>query len=144
MFNKKKYLIASLSYSSSSDLLEVWFLVACFGEWLDIAAEQLLKAAVEPDALLWLLAFYYCPQTKNLQRIQTMVSDVTVVISNKQLIVCLYLIAIKQIVCTRKKWKACTGESIGFTRSRGNHVAVKLEANFCEFSCWQLDFFFPF
>ncbi|KAI6058244.1 Fanconi anemia group C protein [Aix galericulata] len=57
---------------SSSDLLEVWFLVACFGEWLDIAAEQLLKAAVEPDALLWLLAFYYCPQTKNLQRIQTM------------------------------------------------------------------------
>uniref|UniRef100_A0A8B9ZF54 FA complementation group C n=1 Tax=Anas platyrhynchos TaxID=8839 RepID=A0A8B9ZF54_ANAPL len=73
IFAALKYLIASLSYSSSSDLLEVWFLVACFGEWLDIAAEQLLKAAVEPDALLWLLAFYYCPQTKNLQRIQTMV-----------------------------------------------------------------------
>lgn len=57
---------------SSSDLLEIWFLVACFGEWLDIAAEQLLKTAVEPDALLWLLAFYYCPQNENLQRIQTM------------------------------------------------------------------------
>ncbi|NWS33886.1 FANCC protein, partial [Polioptila caerulea] len=56
-----------------SSLFEIWFLVACFGEWLDIAAEQLLKATVEPDAVLWLLAFYYCPKNENQQRTQTMV-----------------------------------------------------------------------
>lgn len=50
-------------------------MVACFGEWLDIAAEQLMKAAVAPDALLWLLAFYYCPQNENQQRTQTMVES---------------------------------------------------------------------
>lgn len=96
MLNNKKYLILSLSFSSSAaDLFEIWFLVVCFGEWLDIAAEQLLKAAVEPDALLWLLAFYYCPQNENQQRTQTMVRNVVMLTSNKQSIVCLYLIAIK-------------------------------------------------
>ncbi|NXE22699.1 FANCC protein, partial [Ardeotis kori] len=68
-----KALVEDTNISSLSDLFEIWFLVACFGEWLDIAAEQLLKAAVEPDALLWLLAFYYCPQNENQQRTQTMV-----------------------------------------------------------------------
>ncbi|NXN18303.1 FANCC protein, partial [Indicator maculatus] len=68
-----KALVEDSSIRSLADLFEVWFLVACFGEWLDIAAEQLLKAAVEPDALLWLLAFYYCPQNENQQRTQTMV-----------------------------------------------------------------------
>lgn len=57
-----------------------------------------MKAAVEPDALLWLLAFYYCPQNENQQRTQTMVGNVVIVSSNKQSIVCLCLIAIKQIV----------------------------------------------
>ncbi|XP_010153037.1 PREDICTED: Fanconi anemia group C protein [Eurypyga helias] len=68
-----KALVEEANISSLADLFEIWFLVACFGEWLDIAAEQLLKAAVEPDALLWLLAFYYCPQNENQQRMQTMV-----------------------------------------------------------------------
>ncbi|KAM9213239.1 Fanconi anemia group C protein [Leptosomus discolor] len=68
-----KALIEDTNISSLADLFEIWFLVAHFGEWLDIAAEQLLKAAVEPDALLWLLAFYYCPQNENQQRTQTMV-----------------------------------------------------------------------
>ncbi|NXC51207.1 FANCC protein, partial [Penelope pileata] len=68
-----KAIVEDTDISSSADLYEIWFLVACFGEWLDIAAEQLLKAAVEPDALLWLLAFYYCPQNENQQRTQTMV-----------------------------------------------------------------------
>ncbi|XP_068858667.1 Fanconi anemia group C protein isoform X2 [Aphelocoma coerulescens] len=68
-----KTLVEDTNISSLTDLFEIWFLVACFGEWLDIAAEQLLKAAVEPDAVLWLLAFYYCPKNENQQRTQTMV-----------------------------------------------------------------------
>ncbi|NWI56879.1 FANCC protein, partial [Calyptomena viridis] len=68
-----KALVEDTNISSLTELFEIWFLVACFGEWLDIAAEQLLKAAVEPDALLWLLAFYYCPQNENQQRTRTMV-----------------------------------------------------------------------
>ncbi|NXN21639.1 FANCC protein, partial [Nycticryphes semicollaris] len=68
-----KALVEDTNISSVADLFEIWFLVAHFGEWLDIAAEQLLKAPVEPDALLWLLAFYYCPQNETQQRTQTMV-----------------------------------------------------------------------
>ncbi|NWZ65637.1 FANCC protein, partial [Acrocephalus arundinaceus] len=68
-----KALVEDTNVSSLTGLFETWFLVACFGEWLDIAAEQLLKAAVEPDAVLWLLAFYYCPKNENQQRSQTMV-----------------------------------------------------------------------
>ncbi|KAM4878701.1 Fanconi anemia group C protein [Sylvia borin] len=68
-----KALVEDTNISSLTGLFEIWFLVACFGEWLDIAAEQLLKAAVEPDAMLWLLAFYYCPKNENQQRTQTMV-----------------------------------------------------------------------
>ncbi|NXK55797.1 FANCC protein, partial [Chauna torquata] len=67
-----KALVEDTNISSFADVFEIWFLVACFGEWLDIAAEQLLKAPVEPDALLWLLAFYYCPQNENEQRTLTM------------------------------------------------------------------------
>ncbi|XP_065601748.1 Fanconi anemia group C protein [Cyrtonyx montezumae] len=70
-----KSIVEDANISSSADLYEIWFLVACFGEWLDIAAEQLLKAAVAPDDLLWLLAFYYCPQNENQQRTQTMVES---------------------------------------------------------------------
>ncbi|XP_021236886.1 Fanconi anemia group C protein isoform X5 [Numida meleagris] len=70
-----KSIVEDTSISSFAELYEIWFLVACFGEWLDIAAEQLLKAAVAPDALLWLLAFYYCPQNENQQRTQTMVES---------------------------------------------------------------------
>ncbi|NXY74545.1 FANCC protein, partial [Glareola pratincola] len=68
-----KALVEDTNISSLDDLFEIWFLVSRFGEWLDIAAEQILKGAVEPDALLWLLAFYYCPQNENQQRTQTMV-----------------------------------------------------------------------
>ncbi|XP_021236888.1 Fanconi anemia group C protein isoform X6 [Numida meleagris] len=72
-----KSIVEDTSISSFAELYEIWFLVACFGEWLDIAAEQLLKAAVAPDALLWLLAFYYCPQNENQQRTQTMITETT-------------------------------------------------------------------
>ncbi|XP_008504108.1 Fanconi anemia group C protein [Calypte anna] len=66
-------LVEDTNNSSLADLFEIWFLVTCFGEWIDTAAEQLLKAAVDQKALLWLLAFYYCPQNENQQRTQTMV-----------------------------------------------------------------------
>ncbi|NXI26445.1 FANCC protein, partial [Sterrhoptilus dennistouni] len=68
-----KALVEDINIGSLIGLFEIWYLVACFGEWLDIAAEQLLKAAVEPDAVLWLLAFHYCPKNENQQRTQTMV-----------------------------------------------------------------------
>ncbi|NWX92062.1 FANCC protein, partial [Nothoprocta pentlandii] len=68
-----KTLVEGESIRSFADLFEIWFLVAHFGEWLDVAAEQLLKAPADPDALLWLLAFYYSPQNENQQRTQTMV-----------------------------------------------------------------------
>ncbi|NXA00502.1 FANCC protein, partial [Nesospiza acunhae] len=68
-----KAIVEDTNVSSLTDLFEIWFLVACFGEWLDIAAEQLLKAAVEPNPVLWLLAFYYCPKNENQERTETMV-----------------------------------------------------------------------
>ncbi|NXA56557.1 FANCC protein, partial [Nothocercus julius] len=69
-----KTLVEDESIRSCDDLFfEIWFLIARFGEWLDVAAEQLLKGSAEPDALLWLLAFYYSPQNENQQRTQTMV-----------------------------------------------------------------------
>ncbi|XP_042682787.1 Fanconi anemia group C protein [Centrocercus urophasianus] len=70
-----KSIVEDTNISSFADLYEIWFLVACFGEWLDIAAEQLMKAAVAPDALLWLLSFYYCPENEDQQRTQTMVES---------------------------------------------------------------------
>uniref|UniRef100_A0A8B9SC72 FA complementation group C n=1 Tax=Apteryx owenii TaxID=8824 RepID=A0A8B9SC72_APTOW len=96
-------LVEDESIRSFVDLFEIWFLIARFGEWLDIAAEQLLKASVEPDALLWLLTFYYSPQNENQQRTQMMVGSVATVISSKQTIICLYLIARQPIVRSKKK-----------------------------------------
>ncbi|XP_033020132.1 Fanconi anemia group C protein isoform X1 [Lacerta agilis] len=55
------------------DLFENWFLFVRFGEWADIAAEQLLSQAESSDALLWLLAFYYNPGEEDRRRTQTMV-----------------------------------------------------------------------
>ncbi|XP_053157032.1 Fanconi anemia group C protein isoform X2 [Hemicordylus capensis] len=47
---------------SRDDLFENWFLLVHFGEWADIAAEQLWGSMAEfSDALLWLLVFYYNP-----------------------------------------------------------------------------------
>ncbi|XP_061482516.1 Fanconi anemia group C protein isoform X2 [Rhineura floridana] len=58
---------------SCGGLFENWFLFVHFGEWADIAAEQLLSQAESSDALLWLLVFYYKPGDENQQRTQTMV-----------------------------------------------------------------------
>lgn len=54
--------------------MDSWFLLAHFGGWADVAAEQLLRLDADPPAaLLWLLAFYYGPQEGGQQRAQTMV-----------------------------------------------------------------------
>ncbi|KAM4877352.1 Fanconi anemia group C protein isoform 1-T2 [Thomomys bottae] len=53
---------------------ESWFLLAHFGGWADMAAQQLLRLEDDPPAaLLWLLAFYYSPQDGKQQREQTMI-----------------------------------------------------------------------
>ncbi|KAH0628210.1 hypothetical protein JD844_009072, partial [Phrynosoma platyrhinos] len=59
---------------SCSNLFENWFLFIHFGEWVDIAAEQLVFSQCKStDALLWLLVFYYEPSDDNQQRTQTMI-----------------------------------------------------------------------
>ncbi|XP_008056390.2 Fanconi anemia group C protein [Carlito syrichta] len=61
---------------------ESWFLFAHFGEWADMAAEQLLRPEAEsPEDLLWLLAFYYSPHDGRQQRTETMV-EVRAVLSH--------------------------------------------------------------
>ncbi|XP_008575679.1 PREDICTED: Fanconi anemia group C protein-like [Galeopterus variegatus] len=51
-----------------------WFLVAHFGGWADLAAEQLLRAEAEPPAsLLAFLVFYYSPCDGSQQRAHTTV-----------------------------------------------------------------------
>ncbi|NXI75622.1 FANCC protein, partial [Rhipidura dahli] len=106
-------LVEDTNVSSLTDLFEVWFLVACFGEWLDIAAEQLLKAAVEPDAVLWLLAFYYCPKNENQQRTQTMVEAQAVYSHLMMLFSCTELslkdleAAVHRITGTEQCWNQC-------------------------------------
>ncbi|KAM6473791.1 Fanconi anemia group C protein isoform 2-T3 [Liasis olivaceus] len=58
---------------SSDELFNNWFLLIHFGEWADLAAEQLLLSQAESSNLLWLLVFYYAPNNENQQRTQTMV-----------------------------------------------------------------------
>ncbi|KAM5193741.1 Fanconi anemia group C protein isoform 2-T2 [Mantella aurantiaca] len=51
-----------------------WYLLIHFGEWIDIAAQQLLTSDLEvSDDLLWLLAFYYNPCNENQSRDRTMI-----------------------------------------------------------------------
>uniref|UniRef100_A0A8D2JBV8 FA complementation group C n=1 Tax=Varanus komodoensis TaxID=61221 RepID=A0A8D2JBV8_VARKO len=71
---KNTYEVSLCCSRSCSDLFENWFLFLHFGEWVDVAAEELLVSQAESsDALLWLLAFYYNPSDENQQRTQTMV-----------------------------------------------------------------------
>ncbi|XP_032629989.1 Fanconi anemia group C protein [Chelonoidis abingdonii] len=69
-----KAIIEDKSIRSYTDLFESWFLFVHFGEWADIAVEQLLKSEDESsDTLLWLLAFYYNPHSDKEQRTQILV-----------------------------------------------------------------------
>ncbi|KAJ6669634.1 hypothetical protein lerEdw1_000183, partial [Lerista edwardsae] len=68
-----KATVESKCIGSCGNLFENWFLFIHFGEWADIAAEQLVVSEAESsDALLWLLAFYYNPSDENQQRSRTM------------------------------------------------------------------------
>ncbi|NXQ92067.1 FANCC protein, partial [Nyctibius grandis] len=121
-----KALVEGTNISSVADLFEIWFLVACFGEWLDIAAEQLLKAAVEPDALLWLLAFYYCPQNENQQRTQTMVKAQAVYSHLMMLFRC--------TVLSVKDLEAAVHSIMDVEQCCNRHLVTHLLTNFLLFS----------
>ncbi|XP_074712204.1 Fanconi anemia group C protein isoform X1 [Strix uralensis] len=121
-----KAFVEDTNISSPADLFEIWFLVACFGEWLDIAAEQLLKAAVEPDALLWLLAFYYCPQNENQQRTQTMVEAQSVYSHLMMLFSC--------TVLSVKDLEAAVHSIMDVEQCSNQHLIVHLLTNFLLFS----------
>ncbi|XP_077673612.1 Fanconi anemia group C protein isoform X3 [Eretmochelys imbricata] len=69
-----KAIIEDKSIRSYADLFESWFLFVRFGEWADIAVEQLLKSEDESsDTFLWLLAFYYSPHNDKEKRTQIVV-----------------------------------------------------------------------
>ncbi|XP_048706138.1 Fanconi anemia group C protein isoform X1 [Caretta caretta] len=69
-----KAIIEDKSIRSYADLFESWFLFVRFGEWADIAVEQLLKSEDESsDSFLWLLAFYYSPHNDKEKRTQIVV-----------------------------------------------------------------------
>uniref|UniRef100_A0A8C3XKE4 FA complementation group C n=1 Tax=Chelydra serpentina TaxID=8475 RepID=A0A8C3XKE4_CHESE len=69
-----KAIIEDKSIRTYADLFESWFLFVHFGEWADIAAEQLLKSEDESsDTFLWLLAFYYNPHNDKEKRTQILV-----------------------------------------------------------------------
>ncbi|XP_036590413.1 Fanconi anemia group C protein [Trichosurus vulpecula] len=69
-----KKIVEDQSVQSCGSLFEHWFSFIHFGEWADIAAEELVMLRAEsPAALLWLLAFYYNPHDGNQERTQTMV-----------------------------------------------------------------------
>ncbi|XP_053323437.1 Fanconi anemia group C protein isoform X2 [Spea bombifrons] len=59
---------------SNESVFQTWFLLVHFGDWVDMAAEQLLTSESEiSDDLLWLLAFYYNPCNDKQERSKTMV-----------------------------------------------------------------------
>ena len=69
-------IVEGQTHGSYGGPFESWFLFVHFGEWADIAAEQLLMVEAEaeaPEALLWLLAFSGSPGAGRRQRSQTMV-----------------------------------------------------------------------
>ncbi|NXN50010.1 FANCC protein, partial [Rynchops niger] len=121
-----KALVEDTNISSLADLFEIWFLLAHFGEWLDIAAEQLLKASVEPDALLWLLAFYYCPQNENQQRTQAMV-EAQAVYSHLMMLFSCTVLSIKDL-------EAAVHTVTDTDQCCNQHLIIHLLTNFLLFS----------
>ncbi|NXQ30749.1 FANCC protein, partial [Alaudala cheleensis] len=121
-----KALVEDTNVSSVTGLFEIWYLVACFGEWLDVAAEQLLKGAVEPDAVLWLLAFYYCPKNENQQRTQTMVEAEAVYSHLRMLSSCADL--------SLKDLEAAVHRETGTEQCCNQHLTAHLLTNFLLFS----------
>ncbi|XP_073489275.1 Fanconi anemia group C protein isoform X1 [Aquarana catesbeiana] len=91
-----------------------WYLLIHFGEWVDIAAEQLLTSDLEvSDDLLWLLAFYYNPCNENQSRDRTMMEAKSAYRSLVSLFrnstVCVTsLKKIFQVENKSDEWQACT------------------------------------
>ncbi|KAM8960588.1 Fanconi anemia group C protein [Pelodytes ibericus] len=80
---------------SQENLFKSWFLLIHFGDWVDIAAEQLLTSESEiSDDLLWLLAFYYNPCNDDQERMKTMVEV-------KEVYGCLAMLRSNALVCAR-------------------------------------------
>ncbi|XP_038660729.1 Fanconi anemia group C protein isoform X2 [Scyliorhinus canicula] len=50
---------------TSVNLFENWFLLAHFGDWVNVALQQLMMADDISEMLLWLLMFYYEPHMEN-------------------------------------------------------------------------------
>ncbi|XP_067886186.1 Fanconi anemia group C protein isoform X2 [Heterodontus francisci] len=52
---------------TSADLFENWFLLVHFGDWVNVALQQLMTGDDNSEMLLWLLLFYYKPHEENQQ-----------------------------------------------------------------------------
>uniref|UniRef100_UPI00398F0473 Fanconi anemia group C protein isoform X2 n=1 Tax=Pristiophorus japonicus TaxID=55135 RepID=UPI00398F0473 len=52
---------------SSANLFENWYLLVQFGDWVNVALQQLMKADNISEMLLWLLMFYHKPYMDNQQ-----------------------------------------------------------------------------
>ncbi|KAM4706982.1 Fanconi anemia group C protein [Discoglossus pictus] len=99
---------------SHGNVFESWLLLIHFGDWVDIAAEQLLTSDSETsDDLLWLLAFYYNPCNENQERGRTMVEsravyNSLVTLRNKTSVSALNLQDIFEDGVKSSKWHPCT------------------------------------
>ncbi|XP_049628193.1 Fanconi anemia group C protein [Suncus etruscus] len=61
------------TYGSHHVFFDSWFLFVHFGEWAELAAEQLVLSEAKPlEALLWLLIFRYNPEDRSQQQAQNM------------------------------------------------------------------------
>ncbi|XP_048384287.1 Fanconi anemia group C protein isoform X4 [Stegostoma tigrinum] len=52
---------------TSASIFESWFLLVRFGDWVNVALQQLMTANDISEMLLWLLIFYYKPHMENQQ-----------------------------------------------------------------------------
>lgn len=57
---------------TTANLFENWFLLVHFGDWLNIALQQLMIADDPHEVLLWLFIFYHKPLMENQQEKQLM------------------------------------------------------------------------
>ncbi|XP_006867731.1 PREDICTED: Fanconi anemia group C protein [Chrysochloris asiatica] len=93
---------------SCGGAFESWFLFMHFGEWADIAVEQLLMSEADPpEALLWLLAFSFSPHDGHQQRAQIMVEV--------KVVVCRLMKLFRSLTLSSQDLQAAAGESLEAT-----------------------------
>ncbi|XP_067839294.1 Fanconi anemia group C protein isoform X2 [Heptranchias perlo] len=72
---------------TSANLFENWFLLVRFGDWVNVAVQQLMRTADDiSEMLLWLLVFYHKPRLESQQENHLLlksVYDQLKVLSNK-------------------------------------------------------------